>query len=682
MLKLEKLKKAVNIAELLDEQELSRIAQQVVTGYDIDDASRADWKEVVDKAMDIAKQTMESKNTPWPNASNVKYPLITKAAIDFASRTFPEVVQNDRIVKPNVLGMDPDGAKNLRAERVAKFMSYQLLKLSDEWEESLDKSLHILPILGTVFKKVYYNTITGRPCSELCHPEKIVVNYNVQSLDSARRITHVLSFYMNDIIERMRAGIYVDIDPEILSVADGNDVADVDAPIELLEQHCYLDLDDDGYKEPYIVIVHKASGKVLRIVNRFKDVHLNDKKEVVRIDPIHYFVDFHFIKSPDGGFYSVGLGTLLYPLNAAINTLINQLIDSGTLNNNQSGFLGRGLRLKNGEFKLKLGEWRVLDAATGMNIQQNVVPLPTKEPSATLFQLLGLLIDIGKDLSSTNDALQGKQPAQNVAATTILTLVEQGMKVYNAITKRLFRSLKSEFQKIYEIDRQYLDEFDYLNVLDDPSADLLADFENKTMDVLPVADPNMSSDAQRLAKAQALVSLPTVDQYEASKYYLKALQFEDQQIEVLLPKPDPNAPPPPEVQKIGAEIEHLKAQAQSLMMDAQVKIAKPLAEEEKLKVQQAMTQAQIQESAARVMKMKQDAMNNTAKVRLAGAKADQEAALAELDAEHKKEMDQSKLVLEAIDTKHQHTKDTVDMALSAAKLANERDKNDKPTDSD
>lgn len=650
LLSIEELKSSKNVAELLSKEELGQISLQVLDGYKIDEDSRADWRDLVDNAMEIAKQTTETKNHPFNNSSNVKYPLITKAAIDYAARTYPELIQNDRVVKPAVVGNDPEGLKLQKAIRVSKCLSYQFLYDMESWEEGVDKLLHVLPIVGTVFKKTYFNILTQKPVSELCSPDKIVVNYDSASLEEARRITHVVNFHTNDVVERIRAGLYLDVDISKLCSSDGYEEDHYDPALELLEQHCYLDLDNDGYKEPYIVVLHKASGQILRIINRFKSVKKNDEGEVSKIEPEHYFTDFHFIRSPDGGFYSMGLGTLLYPFNAALNTLINQLIDSGTLNNNQSGFIGRGLRLKNGEIKLGLGEWKVVDAASGINLQQNIVPLPTKEPSVTLLQLLQMLVDTGKDLISNTDAMQGKGQTQNVAATTVLAMVEQGMKVYNAISKRLYKALQKEIIKVFNINKQYLSNKKYREILDDDQADVKEDFNLDTYDIIPVANPAMASDAQRLARAQAIMALPTLDPQAASQYYLESLQLEESTIQKLLPPKDPNAPPPPEVQKIMAEVERTSAEAKAKIVEAQVLSESHLLETAKLNIQRDEALVRADESSARVFKMKQDALHSAAKLELAGANAENEAQLEEYDRLYQREKDEVDLSIRTIDS--------------------------------
>ncbi len=634
-LSLKEIKDSQNVADLLTPEQLTLIGGQVVRGYELDEASRSEWKEVIDKAMDIAKQIMEPKDFPWPGAANIKMPVITKACIEYAARTMPEIIQNDRIVKGAVVGKDHDGLKQLRSERVSKYMSYQLITKSPDWENGTDSLLQTLPVLGTVFKKTYHNPIENRCISEMCVPEKIVVNYNTQSLETARRITHILQMYKNDVIERQRRGIYrEDVDINILMPTEGTSHEDEDFPIDILEQHCYLDLDEDDYKEPYVVTVDKNTMTVLRIVARFKNIE-EKKGKVVRIEAEHYFTDFHFIRSPDGGFYSMGFGGLLLPINTTINTLVNQLLDAGTLSNTQGGFLGRGLRIKNGEFKVKMGEWKVLDAASGTNIAENVYPLPVREPSATLFQLLALMLQEAKDLSSTTDALLGKQPAQNVASSTMSQLVEQGTKIFAAINKRVYRSLKKEYQKIYDLNYYYLSQKEYRNVLDDETADVKKDFELGTCDVFPVADPTLSTDQQRLMKASVVQQLTTVDKRAADMMILESLQVDDHIKKALLPAPDPNAPPPPEMQKIMAEIQEIQANISHLAQQAALATAEMQIAQQKMTSDLRESDARVNESMARVWKMQEDALHNKIKDQIVGTKVQHEGQIKDVNLAHK-----------------------------------------------
>lgn len=672
-LTLKELKKSDNIAELLDETELAKIGQQVVRGYEIDKASCNDWQATVDQAMDIAKQVMKKKSFPWENASNIKYPLIAQASIDYASRTLPEIIQSDKIVKAVVVGQDKDNLKYARADRVSRFMSYQLVESHSDWEEGTDALLHILPILGTVFKKTYYDEADKYNCSEMCTPDKIIVNYKTSSLEMARRVTHCITLCDNDIIERQRKGLFVECD---LGIFPKDHQEDEDCPRDFLEQHCFLDLDDDKYKEPYIVTVHKDTGKVLRIVNRFQSIEKNDKGEVTKIVPEQYFTDFHFIKSPDGGFYSMGFGSLLLPINKAINSLINQLIDSGTLNNMQGGLIGRGLRLKNGQISFKMGQWQTLDAANGDDIRKSIFPWPTKEPSQTLFSLLSLLMQVGKDLSSTTDVLSGKQPAQNVASNTISQLVEQGTKVFIAINKRVYRSLKKEYRKLFRLNGKFLTQAEYANVLDDPEANVKKDFDSKGMDLIPVADPTVSTESQRMQRAGVMQALRTADPREVDRMMLESMQLDVETINRILPQKDPNEPPPPEVQKLMAETQRLQAEIANISAQATLSAEQSMIE--KLKLQQDLKESdsRIEEAVARVWKMQQDAMHNAQKTQITAAKMQSEQGMKEATTMHQMTKDQTDAQMRAVDLAHKVDNDQALILIEAQKVLAQNTLND------
>lgn len=682
MLTLEQIKSSDNLVNLLRDtpegkSKLAEIGVQVYRGYEIDEDSRDEWKRTVDEAMKIAKQTTETKNHPWSGASNIKYPLITDAAIDYASRTLPEIIQNEKVVKCATVGMDPDSEKYLRAERISRFMSYQLIQESTDWEDSVDKLLQMLPVLGTVFMKTYYNTLEKKNVSEICVPDKIVVNYDTKSLQSARRVTHILTLYTNDILERQRRGLFDDdIDIKTLNPEAGNE-EDEDPPLELLEQHCWLDLDDDGYKEPYIVTVHKESKQVLRIVQRIKDVEKNSDGEICCIYPEKYFTDFHFIRSPDGGFYSMGFGSLLLPLNSAINTLINQLIDSGTLNNSQGGFLGRGLRLKNGEFRIKMGEWKVLDAASGTDIKNNIYPMPTKEPSQTLFNLLGMLVKVGKELSSTTDAMSGQGPGQNVSSSVQNSLIEQGTKVFTAINKRLYRGLKEVYTLQYDLNCKYVDPTHYQEVLNDPLADAKADFDLHSTGVHPVADPTISSMNQRMMRAQMVQGLRTADPHALDVFMLQSLQMDQSQIDILCPKPDPNAPPAPEVQKLLSEVKLNETNARSIQLQTSIDMQKSKMDTQQVETANREADSRIQESVARQWKMQKDAAHGDAKIAIASGKMQQEGEIKQINTLHSIQSNQTTAGISAAQVAIKREKDQSDAQLKAMKIAADIEMHDK-----
>ena len=604
-----------NLASELDKEQLDKIGSKVIERFEKDVSSRQEWADIAEKAQNLASLKAEPKDHPWEGASNVKYPAITTAVTQFAARTIPEIVRGNKVVEVSVNGKNNE-EKEARAKRVARHMSYQLLIESSDWEESVDKLIHIVALTGVGIKKTYFDPIQKKNISELLTHSDFVVNQHITSLPEARAATHVLNKHKNFLVSQMRAGLYEEInfkelvDNESSGHADGltaeqNSEEDKEDFHELLEQHCYLDLDGDDYEEPYIVTVHRSSQKVLRIVARFdpEDVETNLDGDIIHIDPVHYFTDFHCIPATDGSFYSFGFGTLLYSLNEAINTTINQLIDSGTLANLQGGFLGKGLRIKGGAFRISPGEWKMLDSAMGQSIRENVFPVPYKEPSNVLFQLLGLLIETSKELSSVSDVLTGQQPAQNVPATTVLALVEQGLKVFNSIQKRLHRSFKKEFEKLYRLNRLFLDPEVYFRVQDEESAVLQADYEDETLDIIPVSDPNMSSDAQRFARDRAMLDVmqaPGVDGREVVRRYLEDLNVTD--IDKILPPPDPNAPPSPEQVELQLDIQDKKDTHAENMRELDLKEldirSKAQEREEKARAIEAKLEAEIQQIKA------------------------------------------------------------------------------------
>jgi chaperonin GroES len=599
--KLLKLHESENIAELLDEEELNKIGMRVCADYRIDEQSRDEWLRMNEEAIKIAKQVMEEKSTPWPNAANVKYPLITSAVIAFSSRTYPEIVRSDRVVHVGVIGSDESGEKEMRGRRISEHMSYQLLVESPNWETDTDKLLHILPLMGLVYRKSYFDPFLRIPATDLCLPDKITVNNHIKSIESARRVTHQLELYGNDLIERMRLGIYKEYE---LSELSGDDYSeDEDPRYCALEQHRFWDLDGDGYQEPYIVTVHLATQKVLRIKARFdlEDIQYNEKGKIIRIPPVNYFTDYHFIRDPSGAFHSLGYGALLYPINETINTTVNQLLDAGTLSNRQSGFISKQLRMIKGNITFKPGEWKQVDATNGAQLQGSIVPLPVREPSPILFNLMNTMIGAGKELASITDIMQGNQPAQNAPATTVLALLEQGLKDQKAITKRLYRSLTKEFQKLARLNRIYLDDASYFDLFTGSERIRQDDYADKKLMIFPAADPNISSDAQRLARAQALVQNGPalgLNPEEIARRWVDALQFPDAQ-KLLPPPPDPNAPPPPEIQKLESEIALNNMKVQDILMQREL---------EAIRLQQTdnMRQAQAAEAAARIQKMHDD----------------------------------------------------------------------------
>ena len=582
-MQIQELVQQTNIAENLDEDRLTEIGNSVVEGYNDDKQSRWQWEKKAKEYYDLALQVAKEKSFPWPKASNIKFPLISIAAMQFGARAYPTLVpSNGKIVQMRIFGADPDRQKAQRAARVAAHMNYQLTVKMEDWEEDYDKLLTMLPIIGTAFKKTYYDASMRTNKSCLVLPQNLVVNYWTKTLEEAFRVSEVLYLTKNQVKERQLKKIYleadlgeptVEIDPDTQKRDMNISKADEATPYKIIEQHTFLDLDDDGYMEPYIVTVDYHSTKVLRIVPRFKQENIETDAEgtVTYIKPDVYYTKFPFIPNPDGSFYDLGFGHLLGPINEAVNTIINQLVDSGTLRNLQAGFIGKGVQIRKGEQRFQPGEWKQVNII-GDDMRKQIVPLPSNEPSKVLFELLGLLIQSGKELASIAEIFVGKMPGQNTPAYTTKETVEQGMKLFTAIYKRVYRAQSKELKKLYELNRYYLDSEEYVSVLDEPVQQ--SDYQAPPDDLMPAADPSASSNTEKLAKAEALAQLlplGTINPMGVTMRWLEALEETNPQ-ELIIPPEQQQQKPDPKVEAEMAKTQIKQAESQHKMQMEELKM--------------------------------------------------------------------------------------------------------------
>lgn len=583
-LKIQEIVQNTNVAANLDEDTLTKIGNDVVEGYNDDKQSRSEWEKKAKEYFELALQVAKEKSFPWPKASNVKFPLVSIASMQFGARAYPTLVPSTgKIVQMRVLGKDPDGEKFKRAQRVSTHMNYQLTVQMEDWEEDYDKLLIMLPIIGVAFKKTYYDSSLRRNKSCLVLPQNLVVNYWTKSLEESFRITEVLYLTRNQVKERQLQDIYladVDLGDPVLEVDTDNEKRDLkpvkvdqSTPYKILEQHTFLDLDDDGYFEPYIVTVDYHTTKVLRIVPRFKqeNIDTNVDGDVVSIKPDHYYTKFPFFPNPDGSFYDLGFGHLLGPINEAVNTLINQLVDSGTIRNLQAGFVGKGIQIRKGEQRFQPGEWKQVNAI-GDDLRKQIVPLPSNEPSKVLFELLGLLIQSGKELASIAEIFVGKMPGQNTPAYTTKETVEQGMKLFTAIYKRVYRAQSKELKKLYELNRYYLDPEEYVSVLDEPIQQ--SDYDAPPDDLIPAADPSASSNTEKLAKVEALAQLlplGTINPMALTMRWLEAMD-ETQPEQLIIPPEQQQQKPDPKVEAEMAKTQIKQAESQQKMQMEELKM--------------------------------------------------------------------------------------------------------------
>lgn len=553
-----------NIADELSDDKLGEIGQRVKREYDIDNQSRADWVKKTKAALDLAMQVAPDKSYPWPKAANVIFPMMTTSAMQFAARAYPAIVMGKDVAKGIVIGDDdgvpqmnpqsgqpmqgpngqpqwqiPPGAKRARAEKVGEHMSWQLLEEMEEWEGDTDRLLHMLPIMGCAFKKSYFDPTKGRNVSLLISALNVVINYKAKSVELAPRVTEELELYPLECLELELAGLFRKIEYTASPNTDG----DEDAPRKFLEQHRWLDLDEDDYPEPYIVTVHEETSQVVRVRARYdSDGLMFDGKthKLKKIDPVQYYTKYNFLENPDDGIYGLGFGQLLRPINEAVNTSLNQILDAGHLQITGGGFIGKSLSMHTGAVRFSPGEYKMINVAGGA-IKDNIVPLNFPGPSTVLFQVLGLMIEAGKDIAAVKDVLTGEQNQHNVPATTTMALIEQGLKVFTAIYKRIHRALKQELAKLYRLNAIYLPEHGTYKHGDQWKSISRQDYLASS-GVEPISDPTMVSDTQRLGKAQFLMQFaqdPMMNGLEIRRRILDAAQIEHTEA-LLVPNPPPN----------------------------------------------------------------------------------------------------------------------------------------------
>lgn len=601
-----------NLCDRFDPSDLDKIGKAVVEGYRHDKLSRAKWERRMQAAMDLAMQVQKAKTFPWPNSSNVAFPLVTIGGLQFHSNAYPTIVQGRDVVKMNVWGPDSTGNKSERARRVSTHMSWQVLEQDKSWEQQQDRLLLNLSIVGTVFKKSYYKAEKGYPVAEMVLAQNLVVNYWAKSLEDCPRKTHIIPLFRNDIYTGVQRKIYRDVleeawyegipgqpsrDASTAKVDNRHGetppMPDQTTPFIGLEQHVDMDLDGDGYAEPYIITVEESSEKVLRIVTGFDqmmDIERTKDNKIISINRMEYFTKYTFIPSPDGGIYDVGFGILLGPLNESVNSLVNQLIDAGTWMVTAGGFLGRGAKIRGGVYTFAPLEWKRVDSP-GDDLRKNIVPHEPREPSAVLFQLLSLLIQYVNRVAGATDSQVGENPGQNTPAETMRTMVEQGRKIYNAVYKRIWVSMKDEFKKRYVLNGIYLP---IRSMYGKDSVALREDYLQNPDDVVPSADPNVTSDAEAVQQAmflkQSAATTPGYDIEAVERRVLKALKIEGiDQIYPGIQKTGIKEDPKLQIQKLKNELGEKELESERLQF-----VAELLEEQRMNNAMIAQIQAEIQ----------------------------------------------------------------------------------------
>ena len=552
-----------NLAEYLDDGYMGELSSELRSSYEDDQTSRADWEEAYTKGLDQLGIKQQERTEPFQGASGVTHPLIAESVTQFQAQAYKELLPAGGPVQTQVMGKQ-DAEREAQAHRVKAYMNYQIMEIMDEYDPDMDQLLFYLPLSGSTFKKVYFDEAKQRSVSKFIPAQDLVVPYSASDLNTASRVTHVLRMDYNQVRKMQVAGFYRDIELETGDL-ETNEVREkvdeiqglsktyTDEIYTLLEMHVDLDLEGfedmspdgepTGIQLPYIVTIDESSGDILSVRRNYDEgTDLAKKRQ--------YFVHYKFM--PGLGFYGFGLIHMIGGLGRAATSILRQLIDAGTLANLPAGFKARGVKVRNDDEPLQPGEWRDIDAPGG-NIRDSIIPLPYKEPSATLAQLLGALIEGGRRFVSLADE-QTNNMSQDTPVGTTMAMLERGMKVMSAIHKRLHYAQKTEFRILARIFAENLPQEYPYDVAGAERTIMATDFDGR-VDIIPVSDPNIFSTAQRVTLAQTQLQLaqsnPQMHNLHAA-YRRMYMALEVQNIDEILP-------PTPEPQPIDPAVENARA---------------------------------------------------------------------------------------------------------------------------
>ena len=502
-----------NVATDLDEQVLSRIANELVTDYKKDKESRGDWEKGYTSGLDLLGFKYNDEGQPFKGASGVTHPLLSEAVTQFQAQAYKELLPSDGPVRTQVVG-EINFQREEQAQRVKEFMNYMLMDQMEEYTPDFDQLLFYLPLTGSAFKKVYFDDIMQRPVSKFVHAEDLVVPYYATDLKDCERITHVIKMSENELLKKQRNGFYRDVeiapsqmdDDQIESkyqeIEGVSPSADKDYQFNILEMHVDLDLEEyaiedapKNVKVPYIVTIDEGSSQILSIYRNYQPFDETYKRK-------EYFVHFKFL--PGLGFYGFGLIHMIGGLSKTATAALRQLLDAGTLSNLPAGFKSRGIRIRDEDQPFQPGEFRDVDAPGG-NIKDQFQFLPFKGPDATLFSLLQYCVAAGQRFASIADMAIGND-TQNRAVGTTIALLERGSRVMSAIHKRCYYAMRQEFRLLAKVFSTYLPPLYPYAVYGGNRFVKVADF-GEEVDVIPVADPNIFSMAQRVTLAQTQLQI-------------------------------------------------------------------------------------------------------------------------------------------------------------------------------
>ena len=533
-----------NLADFMDPNVLTNISSELRQSYEDDKGSRQQWEDAYTKGLDLLGLNYNERSQPFQGASGVTHPLLAESVTQFQAQAYKELLPASGPVRAQVIGLATK-EKEDQAQRVAEFMNYQMMHVMEEYDPELDQMLFYLPLSGSTFKKVYYDSNLGRAVSKFVPSEDLVVPYSATNLEECERVTHVLKRTENDIKKMQVTGFYRDI-PLQPSEEDQNKVEEKERKLSgieknaykddqytLLEMHVDLDIEGfehpDGIKLPYIVTIDEGSSEVLSIYRNYNQEDSLYKKQ-------QYFVHYKFM--PGLGFYGLGLIHMIGGLSRTATAALRQLIDAGTLANLPAGFKARGLRVADDDQPIQPGEFRDVDAPSG-DLRAGLLPLPYKGADPTLFQLLGFCVQAGKEFATVADQKLGDAANAGAPVGTTMALMERGMRVMSAIHKRMHYAQRIEFKLLARIFAESLPPVYPYEVQGDLQTLKASDFDER-IDIVPVSDPTIFSMSQRITLAQTQLQLAQAapemhNMYEAFRRMYSAMGV--QNIEAILPPP-------------------------------------------------------------------------------------------------------------------------------------------------
>jgi len=556
---------SANLAEQLPDRELGRIAAEIMEEFDANKASRQEWEDAYADGLELLGFNYEERTQPFRGSSGVTHPLLAEAATQFQAQAFNELLPASGPVRTTVIG-DKSKEKEAQARRVRQFMNYYITNVMEDYTPDMDQMLFYLPLAGSTFKKVYFDEGLGRAVSKFVPAENLVVPYETSDLDTCPNITQVVRMPLNDLRKKQVSGFYLDVPvnpgesqsdsvTDEIQRIDGVTPSQIDYDATLLE--CHIDLDLEGFEEvdengemtgikvPYIVTLSYDTGEILAIRRNYQEDDELRKK-------IQYFVHYKFL--PGFGFYGLGLIHTIGGLSRTATSALRQLIDAGTLSNLPAGFKARGLRIRDDDDPLQPGEFRDVDAPGGA-IRDSLMPLPFKGPDPTLFQLLGFVVDAGQRFATITDMKVG-DGNQGAAVGTTIAMLEQGSRVMSAIHKRLHYAMRVEFKILARVMGESLPQ-EYPYSVEGEDATIMAEDFDERVDVIPVSDPNVFSQAQRIVLAQTKLQLagaaPEIhNMYEVYRDMYDALGVKDVDRIMKAPPDDDSRPTDPAQENIDA----------------------------------------------------------------------------------------------------------------------------------